>query len=667
VSPPEARPDRPIEHLEERLLIDRDGTIVARSGKVEYGQGIRTGFARLVAEELDVAVDRVRVELGETDLVPWDMGTFGSLSTATDGAVLRAAASFARTLLVRRASAHFGVPASTLLTRDGLVVAPDGRTVSYQDLTVGEPLAGLVPDYDPEARAIVPPIDAPSRLEAVAIVTGRARYAADVRLPGMLRGHVLPPPVLGAHLSSVDDRAARGLPGVRAIVKDGEFVGVVADRDEQALAAVRALDATWSPPEVVTEEPAQVVLRRDEGINQPPQDATVTLDARYFIPHIAHAPIGPSAAVADVRPDGVDLYVSTQRPFGLREEVAELLARPLEQVHVHPQAMSGTFGRANRHDVAFEAARLSRAMERPVLVQWTRPEEFQLAPQRPMLEAEAHASLDAAGEIVSWRYRAKTNPHAYGDAAQQPRIVEMTAGRNAVPPYRLARAEVTLQVLPAAVRTGPFRSLAAALHVFAIESFIDELALAASQDPIAFRTRLIDDARLRGVLAAVGERSAWGHRTREDGRGFGVACAIYHGTRIAEVAEVVVASSGRVHLERVWCAVDAGRLVHPDGARQQIEGGIQQAASWTLLEELRQHDGDVITTTWREYPIATFLDAPRHLDVVFTSDPLTPSTGVGEPGSVPTAAAIANAVFNACGARLRRLPLSPASVAAAKR
>ena len=669
-TPNSLRPERPIkqiEQIEQRLGIEPDGTVVARSGKVDYGQGLRTAFARIVAEELDVPVERVRVELGETDRTPWDIGTFGSLSIATDGASLRAAAAFARTLLIRRASQALGVDATALETRDGHVAAPDGRTVSYQDLTMNAPLTGQVPEHHPENRPIALPADAPFRIEAHDIVTGRARFAADVRLPGLLRGHALPPPAFGMRLASVDDRAARGLPGVRAIVHEGEFVGVVADRDEQALAAVRVLEATWSDPELEPEHPTTLVLRRDERMTTPLPPGAITLDARFFIPHISHAPIGPSAAVADVRPERVDLYVSTQRPFALRDEIADLLARPVEEIFVHPEAMSGSFGRANRHDVAYDAARLSRAVERPVLVQWTRTEEFQLSPQRPILDAEVHGTVDGTGEVVSWQYHAKTNPHAYGDAAQATRLLELTAGRNAVPPYRLGRASVSLQVLPAAVRTGPFRSLAAALHVFAIESFIDELAAASSQDPIAFRLRLVEDPRLRRVLEAVRERSAWSYRAREDGRGVGVACAIYHGTPIAQVAEVVVTSSGRVHVERVWCAADPGRLVHPDGARQQIEGGIQQAASWALLEELRHSDNTVVTTTWREYPIATFMDAPRHIEVEFTSDALTPSTGVGEPGSVPTAAAIANAIFDACGARLRRLPLSPAAVSAARR
>jgi nicotinate dehydrogenase subunit B len=343
----------------------------------------------------------------------------------------------------------------------------------------------------------------------------------------------------------------------------------------------------------------------------------------------------------------------------LREETAQLLGISPERVHVHPQMMSGLYGRGNMSDAALDAVRLSRAVRRPVLVQWTREEEFRLSPHRPTLDAEVRAALDATGAIVAWRYRARTNPHTYGGGATFPRLVELTAGRNAVPPYRLGLAEISLQVVPAAVRTGAFRSLAAAPHVFAIESFVDELAHAAGQDPIAFRLRLIDDPRLRAVVEIVRERSGWNDRPRAAGRGIGAACAIYHGTCVAQVAEVGVSASGAVRLERVWCAVDAGPLVHPDGARNQIEGGIQQAASWTLLEELRQRDGAVTTATWHDYPIATFRDAPRHIDVVFTPTPESASTGIGEPGSVPTAAAIANAVFAARGTRVRRLPLSP--------
>lgn len=664
--PPVTWPDSGPERIEARLSIERDGTVVARSGKVEYGQGIRAGFAMIVAEELDVPLERVRVELGETDRVPWDMGTFGSLSTATDGKALRRAAAHARNLLLERAARHFDLPVAELDTGDGSVHAPDGRSVAYGELTATAPLAGLIPDSARGRPTTQPAPDAPRRVDALAIVTGRARYPADVRLPGMLRGHVLHPSMPGSRPLAVDDSEARALPGIIQIVRDGDLVGVVAERDEQALAGANALDVEWGAPEPPAGEPFESLLRSDEGVDDVLAGAARRLDAHYHVPHMAHAPIGPSAAVAEVGEQSAHLYVATQRPFGLRDEVAAILGLQAEQVHVHPQTMGGMYGRGNMHDVALDAVRLARAVGRPVLVQWTRTEEFRLSPHRPELDAEVAAALDADGTIAAWRYHERTNPHTYGSAGVPASVIEMTSGRNAVPPYRLGCARIRLQVEPTPIRTGAFRSLAAAPNVFAIESFMDELAHAAGQDPLAFRLRHIDDPRLRRVLEGVAERSGWEERPRGAGRGFGIACTIYHGTYVAEVAEVVVGEGGRVRLERVWCAVDAGRLVHPDGARNQIEGGVQQAASWTLLEELR-HDGSRITTTsWRDYTIATAHDAPRAIDVVFTGDSLVPSTGVGEPGSVPTAAAIANAVFAACGARVRRLPLGPAAVAAAR-
>jgi nicotinate dehydrogenase subunit B len=661
-------PEKPPERVEQRIVVEADGTVVARSGKVEYGQGIRTGFAKIVAEELAVPFERVRVELGETDRVPWDMGTFGSMSTSVDGKSLRAAAVYARSLLLERGSAHFGVPASKLAARNGCVFAPDGRAASYQELTANAPLTGVVPEAAAGSAPIAMAEDAPLRLEAPDIVTGRARYVADLRLPGMLRGHVLHPPFQQARLVEVNDEVARQIPGVVKIVREGDFVGVIAAREEQALTAARLLEAQWAPAETAALPPIDLTMRRDEGVEAAFAGAAQRLKASYHAPHIAHASIGPNAAVADVRSDGADLYVSTQRPFGLRDAVAALFKLPPESVRIHPQVMGGMYGRGNIGDASIEAARLSHAVGRPVMVQWTREEEFRLSPSRPTLDAEIEAALDNTGGLIGWRYHVRTNFHTYDVSAQlPPGVLEMTSGRNAVPPYRLGSAEVLLQVVPGALRTGAYRSLAAAPNVFAIESFLDELAHASQQDPIAFRLRMIDDPRLRHVLETVRDRSGWDRRAREAGRGFGAACTIYHGTYIAVVAEVAVSSDGRARLERVWAAVDAGRLVHPDGARNQIESGIQQTASWTLLEELK-HEGSAVTaSTWRDYPIATFQDAPREIDVIFTGPFTAPSTGVGEPGAVPTAAAIANAVFEACGARVRQLPLTPAKISKARK
>jgi len=660
MSGPRAWPERVPERLEYRLVIEPDGTVVARSGKVEYGQGIRTGFARIVALELDVPIDRIRVELGETDRAPWDMGTFGSLSTATDGKAIRAAAAYARKLLLERASARLDIPVSELETRDGRVVSRTGQACTYQELVSDQPLSGLVPEGWSGRPDAAPAADIPMRLEARDIVTGRARYAADVRLPGMLRGRVLHPPVLGAEASQVDDAAARSQKGVVAILHDRDFVAAVAERDEQAEAAIAALKVTWRDPAHSAVEPVELSLRDDADVDAAlaAGSAARTLGASYHVAPIAHASIGPAAAVADVREDGADLYVAAQRPFGLRDEAAEILGLSPERVHVHPQAMSGVYGRGNVNDAALDALRLSRAVRRPVLVQWSREDEFHLSPHRPYLDATIDATLSTEGNVLAWRYRARTNPHTYGGGLDSPRLLAMSCGRNAIPPYRLPRARIALRVEPAKSRAGAFRSLAAAPHVFAIESFVDELARAAGKDPLDFRLQQIDDPRLRRALETVALESNWRGRPRAPGRGFGMACAVYNGTAVAQVVEVVAEVGGRPRVEQVWCTVDAGRLVHSDGARNQIEGGIQQAASWALLEELRIGErGDVLDSTWHDYPIATFTDAVGKINVIFTSEPGAESTGVGEPGSVPTAAAIANAMFEATGVRVREVPV----------
>lgn len=648
--------DAPQELLEGRIVVASDGSIVARSGKVEYGQGIRTGFARMVSEELGVPLERVHVELGETDTAPWDMGTFGSMSTAVDGAKLRKAAVFARAQLLERASERLAVPAGQLTCEGGAVRAPDGRSLTFSELTADKPLSGEIPQANDASGGGAPVSDVPLRLEGLEIVTGRRRYPADVRLPGMLRGAVLHGPSFDSRLVALDERGAGEMPGVVGVVRDGDFAGVIAEREEQARAALDAMHATWASRENAPSKPIELTLRREGDIDRALERAARTLEASYHVPHIAHAALCPSAALADVRDDGVHLYVATQRPFGLKDEVAQLLRISPEAVHVHPQAMGGMFGRGGMNDAALEAARLSSAVRRPVLVQWTRPEEFRLSPARPLLDATIRAGTDATGRIIGWRSTSRTNPFTYGAGAAA-RVVELTSGRNAVPAYAIENMEVTLNVRPAAIRTGAFRSLAAAPNIFATESFLDELAELSEQDPIAFRLRHVDDPRLARVLEAVRERSRWDERSH-DGRALGVACAIYHGTYVAQVVQVCAPSSGSARLERAWCVVDAGRLVHPDGARNQIEGGIQHAASCALLEELAVCEGGIRTATWHDYPIATFCDAPAEIDVSFIADPATASSGVGEPGFVPVAAALANAIYAATKVRLRRLPLA---------
>jgi CO/xanthine dehydrogenase Mo-binding subunit len=470
----------------------------------------------------------------------------------------------------------------------------------------------------------------------------------------MARGAMVRPPARGAKLRSLDDTAARAMPGVIAVVRQDDVVGVVAERDEQARAAASAVEAEWHamPVEGPT---AEVPMQADAGVDEKVRAAPVRLARTYVLPPIASAPIGPSAAVADVRGYGATMYVGTHRPFGVRDQIAKILGLPEKKVRVLPQITSGTYGRNSAADAAIEAAILSKGARRPVLLQWTREEEFAWSPSRPEAVLEIAAGLDADGRIVAWRYDEHTNVHTA--AGLDPQVLGVTSGRNAIPPYTGFPAKVTLHIEPTRLRTANFRSLAAAENVFAIESFMDELAALSGQDPLAFRLRHIDDGRFRRVLERVAEQSGWSRRP-EGRRGRGVGATVYHGTYVAQVAEVEVSLSGAVRLVRVWCVVDPGQTLNPDGVRNQIEGGIQQSASWTLKEELSHRDGRVVNTGWDTYPIATFRDAPESIEVSVEGDEAAPPTGVGEPGAVPTAAAIANAVYAASGARLRSVPLT---------
>lgn len=620
-------PGEPGAQLEARLRLEPDGRVTVFSGKVEFGQGIRTAFAKIVSAELGIPIERVTVVLGDTARVPYDRGTFGSRSIAQDGEILRRAAAHARRLLDE-----------------------------------GRPLEGPIPD---EVPAAAPLAAVPWRIEAPDIVTGRARYVADVRLPGMLRGAIARSPTRGARPSNVDDRAARAIPGVVAVVRDGDLVGVVAERQAQADAAVQALEIDWVRPEVAEQGTTSIPIAEDDAVEGALAGAVTRVEATYSMPYISNAPIGPSAAVADVRPDGVTIYAGTQRPFGLRDEAAAAIGVSAETVRVIPQMPSGTYGRNSLSDAGIEAARLSKACGRPVLLQWTREEEFAQGPARPACALDIAAGTDAAGRFVAWRFDEHTNAHGYGGTLD-PRTAPFTSGRNAVPPYLVPHLAVTLHIEPSELRTASFRSLAAAENVFAIESLVDEIAAARGEDPLELRLRNTADQRLRAVLEAVAERSGWRDRPQGNGHGFGLACTLYaHGTYVAQVAEVFVAPNGRVRLGRFWCAVDPGRVIDENGVRNQCEGAIVQSASWTLLEELKQRDGRVATTGWDTYPIATFRDAPAEIDVHVMATAGEPPTGVGEPPGVPVAAAIANAVFAACGARVRALPISPDRVRSA--
>ena len=658
----------PPPRIEERIRIETDGTVSALSGKVDFGQGIRTAFAQIVADELDVDFDQVRVILGDTARSPYDFGTFGSQSVRGEGSNLRNAAAAARAILISRASERLGVDASGLETARGSVRAKSsGRSVSYADLVSSGPIEGLVPEGTvtkrPEELRLVG--RSVPRREGRDIVTGQPVYVTDVRLPGMLRGAVLRPPHMGAALRSLDDAPARSLPGVVAIVRDGDFVGAVAERYEQALAAIGALRAEWDPTPPSRGVEHDIELRRDEGVDAALSGASRVAEAAYTLPYLANAPIGPSGAVADVRSDGATIYSGSQRPFGLRAEIAHLLALDESRVQVVPSRSSGTYGRNNNDDAPAEAARLSRAVGRPVLVQWTREDEFAYGTLRPAAYIESTAALGDDGRIAGWRHRVTTHAHILAPV-ENAQVAAFTAGSGALPTYDIAKAEILLRVEKSEVRTSSFRSLAGAENVFAIESLMDELALLAGADPVEFRLRHISDPRFAGVVRLVADRSGWADRHGRAGRGLGFACTVFDHTYIAQVADVSVDDKGKLRIQKLWCAVDAGLVINPDGLRNQVEGAMMQGASFSLMEEVEQRGGRVAARGWDAYPIATFLDAPE-IEVIIASDPTHASSGAGEAGIVPIGAAVANAVFAATGIRCRELPLTRDNIEKARR
>jgi nicotinate dehydrogenase subunit B len=659
----------PPPRIEDRIRLESDGTVSALSGKVDFGQGIRTAFAQIVADELDVAFDSVHVILGDTSRSPYDFGTFGSQSIHSEGSNLRNAAAAARAVLLARASARLGVDARDLEVVAG-TVRPEGhggKSVTYAELAADGPLDGPVPDGVATKSADALRIVGRSvpRREGRDIVTGRPVFVTDVRLPGLLRGAVLRPPHMGAALRGLDDAAARPLPGVIAIVRDGDFVGAVAERHEQALAAVAALHADWDPTPPSRGVEHDIELRRDDGIDEALAGATRVLEAAYTLPYLANAPIGPSGAVADVRPDSATIYSGSQRPFGLRSQIAHLLGLDDSKVHVVPSRSSGTYGRNNNDDAPGEAARLSRAVGKPVLVQWTRGDEFAHGTLRPAAYIEATAALAPDGRVAAWRYRVTTHAHISAPV-ENAQVAAVTAGSGALPTYDIPRAEIQLHIEKSEVRTSSFRSLAGAENVFAIESLMDELAVLAGVDPVEFRLRHVSDVRFASVMRLVAERSGWTSSRAAAGRGLGFACTVFDHTLVAQVADVSVDADSRLRIQKLWCAIDPGRVINPDGVRNQVEGAMMQGASFSLMEQVQQRDGRVAARGWDTYPIATFRDAPD-IEVIVAGDADHPSTGAGEAGIVPIGAAIANAVFAATGVRCRELPLTPVNIQRARR
>jgi nicotinate dehydrogenase subunit B len=692
--------------LEGWIRLEADESVTVFTGKAELGQGILTALAQIAADELDAGFDKIRMVSADTSRGPDEQYTFGSQSVEQGGSALRAASAHARGILLAAAARRFGARPEDLQIKLGTIASPDGKSATFwevasadPDLLKGDITAAAAPkqpsDYSIVGKSI-------NRIDLPGKLTGVPSYVQDMRLPGMVFARVVRPPRYGAKLVSLDEAAVRSLPGVVAVVRDGNFLAVAAKREEQAIAAHNALAsaARWSDDAVPLPDitnlrgelqklRAETIVVGAAGQSEPVPDQVKRVSGEYGRSYLSHASIGPSCAVAWLKDGRMTVWSHTQGVFPLRGDLAKVLGTPNAQVDVVHMPGSGCYGHNGADDVALDAALVARAVAgAPVKLQWMRDDEFAWAPFGPGMAMRVEAALASDGKIVDWSYDVWSNSHAMrpGQAggvnllaawdlstpfakSPAPHIPQPfgDGDRNAVPSYELPRKEIRNHLLlDAPVRNGSFRTLGAHGNIFAIESFMDELADAAGIDPLAFRLAHLRDPRAQAVLQAAADKAGWIPREKGDGRnGRGLAFCRYKsiGMYAAVVVDVEVdRKTGVIKVPRVVIAADIGLVVNPDGARHQLEGGIVQAVSLTLKEQVAFDRREITSRDWSGYPILGFPEVPS-VEIVLM-DRSDPSLGAGEGSLPPTSAALANAFAHATGRRLRELPMTPERVKA---
>ena len=650
------------------LHIGADNRVTCFVGKVELGQGSMTSLAQLLAEELDVPLTSVDIIMGDTDLCPWDMGTFGSLSIRSFGPVLRDAGAEARAVLLLLASERLQVPIDKLAIKAGVIsVAGDAtRKVTYGQLTEGKRIERKL-----EQKATVKPVRAftivgspAPRRDAIEKVTGKAKYAGDIVPPGgVLHARILRPPAHGATMTQVDTSAAEQVPGVR-VIKDGDIVAVLHEhRDEadKALALVKAQFTRNDPPldnatifdHLVKEAPkGQSSAAGGDAAGFADPKAQL-FEATYLDSYMAHAPMETHSAVAAVENGKVTVWAGTQTPFPVKNQIMAALRLPADKVRIITPFVGGGFGGKSASRQAVEAARLATLTGKPVRVVFGRDEEFFYDTFRPAAVMKIKSAIDAAGTILLWDYQV----YAAGErgAAQ---FYNIANHRTMV--YGGWSGGGTAGYHPFAI--GPWRAPGASSNAFARESHIDVMAAKAGMDPVAFRMKNLTDPRLIRTLEAAAKKFGWIPKAAPSGRGVGVACSIDAGTYVTLMAEVAVdKATGHVQVKRVVCAQDQGVIVNREGSLQQIEGSITMGLGYTFSEEIRFKGGEVLDKNFDTYQLPRFSWVPR-IDTVFIDAPDVPAAGCGEPAIAPVGAAVANAIFDAVGARLSQMPMTPARV-----
>jgi nicotinate dehydrogenase subunit B len=661
-APPPA--ERSLAEIGPWVQIDEAGGITVFVGKAEVGQNIRTSLAQIVAEELRVPAQAVRVVLGDTGRTPYDRGTFGSRTTPITGAQLWRVGATARALLLDLAAASWNVDRATLHIDAGFVHHPaTKRSASYGELAGDRQILRIADEQEP----LTPPTtwktagQSAAKVNGRAFVTGQHKYAADSTLPGLLHGKILRPPAYQASLISLETSAAEALTGV-TVVRDGDFVGVVAPNEWQADQALAAIRARWQTPLQVSQAELFEYLKANPVVGEGRQmpylslvgslaegfaAAHLTLSQRYTVDYIAHAPLEPRAALAQWTGNQLTVWTGTSRPFGVRSELAVAFGLPEGQIRVIVPDVGSGYGGKHTGEAAVEAARLAKAVGKPVKLVWTRQEEFTWAYLRPAGLIEVRGGVDQTGRFTALEFR------NYNSGA---------AGIETL--YEIPHRHLEYQPADAPLRQGSYRSLAAPANHFARETLVDELAHSLALDPLEFRYRNLTDERMRAVLAAAAQAFGWG-QTPPAQHGYGVAGGFDKGAYVAACAEVYVdPASQQCQVVRVVQAFDCGAIINPDNVRNQVEGALVQGLGGALFESIQFANGRILNPNFADYRVPRFGDMPS-IETILLDRPQLPSAGAGETPIIAIAPAIGNAIFQATGVRLRSLPLGPHGVASA--
>ena len=694
--------------LDSWVRVNPDGTITLFTGKVELGQDLRTSIAMIGADELDVSLNRIRVVTADTGQSPDEGYTVSSMSLETSGNVIRYATAEVRRIALERARKELKSAYERLTIKDGYITdQTTGQSISYWDLFAGKrfgcPAMGEGRPKKPEDyRVVGRPTE---RLDLLAKVTGGHTFVQDLNIPGMVHGRVVRPPNYYSRLVSVNEEAVYGIPGVIKVVRDGSFLAAIAEREEQALKAVEVLkrESIWKNDkclpsqddlynDLLDREEQAFLLIEGKPVNdkippiETPEDAVRTSTATYYRPFHMHASLGPSAAVAWMMDGKLTIWTHSQGVYPLRASIARVLGMSNDDIRTIHMDGPGCFGHNGADDAALDAALLSRALPgRPVSLKWTRADENSWEPYGPATVIKMQASLNSGGEVIDWNhdvwgYAHGARPHGREEgnvsnllaswylaepfSRPRPRPFMIPHGcihRNADPLYDFNRRRIVMHFLPDnPLRVSSLRGLGSYANVFAIESFMDELAHACGSDPLTFRMRNLTSDRARDLIRAAVEKAG----TLPEGLGRGIAFARYKNRQsyIAVVTDLSVdRESGRIQLKRAVIAADVGQVVNPDALSNQIGGAFIQAASWTLKEQVSFDQNTITSIDWQGYPILRFPDAPE-IETVILNRPGRPYLGVGEGAGGPVPAAIANAIFDAIGVRLRKIPFTPERV-----